>query len=181
MIVHGLILLLLVSVGPINSLLCYECWCDDTDITACDCGSTTEEDLDVDYCVIVEQRDIFGTYIDITRIPRNSTWLYINDPYFILAVESIRYNVTASQWNLWTSNIIYGCDWDLCNSPNLINVLPDSFKLSIDTNWLDTNIYGTGSTDSCNDCPRGLCSDNENPLNFTECPLTTCINVTSVI
>jgi hypothetical protein len=181
MIVHGLILLLLVSVGSIHSLICYECACDTTDVTVCSCDSTSNENLANDYCVIIEQRDMFQTYVQLTRIPRDSTWLEIEDTYYMLAVESIRYNLTTSQWNLWTNNIIFGCDWDFCNSPDLISALPDSFKLSIDTTWLNTNIYGNGSIDSCHSCSSGVCGNSQNPFNSTECPLTTCINVTTVI
>jgi len=180
MIAHSLILLLLVSVVPLNSLICYECACDQTSVSQCNCSDTSDLD-DNDYCVIYEQRDILGTRIDLTRIPRNSTWVFVEDPYYILVVESIRYNLTAQEWYLWTNSIIFGCDWDLCNSPNLIDSLPDSFKLSIDENWLDTNIYGTGSVDSCNYCPTGVCGDTLNPIDFSQCPITPCVNVTTVI
>jgi hypothetical protein len=180
MIVHGLILILLVSVVPSNSLQCYECRCELSDLTACNCGDTSDS-TEIDYCVIYEDRYPDATYIDLTRVPRNVTWLYIEDTYFMLAQESIRYNLTASQWYLWTSAIIFGCDWDLCNDPDLITSLPDTFKLSIDTNWLDTNIYGTGNTTGCNQCPTYICGDNDNPINITQCSMASCGNVTTVI
>jgi hypothetical protein len=179
MIVHSLILLLLVSVVPIDSLVCYDCGCDQTNLSQCFCGSITS-DVD-DYCIIIEGRDIFGTYITLGRIPRNATWLYVDDPYYILAIESIRYNLTTMDWSLWTYSILYGCDWDYCNSPELIDVLPASFVLSIDKTWLNTNIYGSGSTNSCHYCPEGDCGTVDNPFNSSQCPLTSCTNATSVI
>jgi hypothetical protein len=180
MIVHRLILLLLLSVVPINSLICYQCGCDGTNVAQCDCGITTDSNEN-DYCIITEATDILGTYIGLDRIPRNSTFIYVEDPYFILGVESIRYNLTTNDWYLWTTSILFGCDWDYCNSPIFIDPLPSSFRLSIDTNWLNTNIYGTGSVDSCNFCPFGVCSNNTNPFNSSLCPLTSCTNATSVI
>ena len=180
MFVQGLILVLLVAVVPINSLQCYECVCPSSDGTDCSCNTTTEY-FEQDYCVIIEQKYIDSTYVELYRIPRNATWLYVDDSYFILIIESIRYNVTAADWYLWPSTVIYGCDWDLCNSPSLISVLPNSFALSIDKAWLNTNIYGNGSVSSCHSCPSGLCTVGQNPFNVSQCPLTTCVNVTSVI
>jgi len=180
MLVDSLILVLLVLAVPINSLRCYECSCEASNQFECDCGYTTDY-YDQDYCVIVEQRDIDATYVDLYRIPRNATWLYVEDTYFILIIESIRYNLTTMDWYVWPSAIIYGCDWDLCNSPSLINVLPNSFSLSINKTWLNTNIYGNGSVSSCNDCTSGVCGGPQNPFNSSQCPLTTCTSATSVI
>ncbi|CAF4135916.1 unnamed protein product [Rotaria sp. Silwood2] len=175
MIVQGLILLLLVSVVPSYSLICYECGCDHNNISACDCGTTSTQ-LDGYYCLISEQRFIDKTYIQLSRVPRNATLNYVEDPYYILLQESIRYNQTSSEWYLWTSGAVFGCDWDLCNSPNLINRLPVSFNFSIDKDWLDTNIYGTGSVTECHHCPFEMCGDSENPIDFTQCPMTPCVN-----
>jgi hypothetical protein len=181
MIVHALILLLLVSVIPSNSLVCYECGCDHTDLSLCDCGFTSEFS-DNDYCTIFEERYIDETYIELSRIPRNSTWVFIRDPYYILTLESIRYNKTSLQWTTWTNGILYGCDWDRCNSPNLIDVLPSSFQLVINPTWLNTNILGTGSVSSCYHCPTETCGNKTNPINFSNCSVQTCTdNSTSVI
>lgn len=183
MIVHDFILLLLLLIVPINSLMCNECRCEQNTIDDCNCGITSDSDdsHDIDYCVISEQTDLLGTYITLGRTARNSTFLYVEDPYFIVAVESIRYNRTINDWYLFTNAILFGCDWDFCNSPNLIQSLPDSFKLSIDKNWLNTNIYGNGSVDSCHHCPLGVCADDGRPFNSSGCPLTSCLNATSVI
>jgi hypothetical protein len=182
MFVQGLILVLLLAAVPINSLSCYDCSCDSSNQVDCtiNCGYTIAS-YEQDYCVIIEQRYIDTTYIDLYRIPRNATWLYVNDTYFILVVESISYNSTTMNWNTSTITVLYGCDWDLCNSPSLINVLPNSFLLSINNTWLDTNIYGTGSVDSCHTCLSEVCVGEGNPFNSSQCPLTTCVNVTSVI
>ncbi|CAF4733525.1 unnamed protein product, partial [Rotaria sp. Silwood2] len=144
----------------------------------CDVTSTQ---MNGDYCVIAEERLLDTTNIQLTRLPRGTTLVDVEDPYYIFLQESIRYNQTANSWYLRTTGAIFGCDWDLCNSPSLINGLPASFNLSIDKDWLDTNIYGTGSTTQCHHCPFEMCGDSGNPINFTQCPMTTCDNATTVI
>lgn len=178
-VVRSLILLLLVSVIPCQSLDCYECGCEATNLVPCDCSLVTSS-TDNDYCVISEQRYSDTTYIQLGRVPRNATWIYVEDPYYVLTQESIRYNRTASKWSLVTTGVVFGCDWDRCNTANLIQVLPNSFKLNISTTWLNTNIYGTGSVSSCFKCPTELCSNATSPLDFSRCPMTACENVTSV-
>ncbi|CAF0857249.1 unnamed protein product [Adineta steineri] len=181
MIVQSLVLLLLLSIVPSNSLKCYECGCDQSDTAACNCD-TTSDITDNDYCIILEQRYVGTTYIQLSRIPRNSSWVYIEDPYYILTEESIRYNLTTRQWYLWTGSIVFGCDWDRCNSPNLINSLPNSFKYNINSTWLNSNIYGTGAITSCYHCDTQVCGDIANPSDFSECKITTCdTNITSCL
>ncbi|CAF4680732.1 unnamed protein product, partial [Rotaria sp. Silwood2] len=180
MVVHGLIFLLLVSIVPSNSLTCYECGCSNTNIYACDCGETTTSH-DGDFCIINEQRLKDKTNIQLSRLRRNTTLIYIEDHYFIFLKESIRLNQTTMDWYLWMDNAVLGCDWDLCNSPSLINALPTSFELTIDKDWLNTNIYDTGSITECHHCPWETCGDSENPIDFTLCPMTTCDNVTTCL
>ncbi|CAM4773730.1 unnamed protein product [Rotaria magnacalcarata] len=180
MLVHGIVLLLILAVAPSYSLICYECSCSQPDLSACRCEDTSES-FDNDYCVIAEQRFTDETSLQLSRIPRNSTYIYIEDPYYILMQESIRYNKTTSNWNLVTTGSLFGCDWDYCNSPNLINALPNSFRFTIDKAWLDTNIYGTGNISACHTCAFETCGDPANPLNFTQCPLIPCINATTCL
>lgn len=179
MTIHSLILIFLISIAPVSTLLCYECACNEANIAECNCGATTNE-ID-DYCIIKEDRNIDGTSIELTRTPRNTTYVYIEDSYYILAIESIRYNLTTKDWYTWPSGIIFGCDWDLCNAPDRIETLPYSFTVSINKTWLDTNIYGNGSVDSCHWCPYGICADSGHPFNISECPFGPCANATSVI
>ncbi|CAF2719935.1 unnamed protein product [Rotaria sp. Silwood2] len=113
MVVHGLIFLLLVSIVPSNSLTCYECGCSNTNIYACDCGETTTSH-DGDFCIINEQRLKDKTNIQLSRLRRNTTLIYIEDHYFIFLKESIRLNQTTMDWYLWMDNAVLGCDWDLC-------------------------------------------------------------------
>ncbi|CAF3596602.1 unnamed protein product [Rotaria socialis] len=180
MLVRGVVLLLILAVVPSYSLICYECSCSQPDLSACHCDETSEL-FGNDYCVIAEQRFTDEINIQLSRIPRNSTYIYIEDPYYILMQESIRYNKTTSDWNLVTTGALFGCDWDYCNSPNLIDALPSSFKFTIEKTWLDTNIYGTGNLSACHTCAFETCGDPANPLNFTQCPLTPCVNVTTCL
>jgi hypothetical protein len=179
MIIRCVILILILLVVPNNSLVCYECGCDQSDLSACSCGFTSDF-VDDDYCIIYEQRYTDTTYIQLSRTPRNTTWIYIQEPYYILVQESIRYNKTSTNWNLWTTGIVFGCDWDRCNAPNLINALPNSFKLTANKAWLDTNIYGTGSVTGCHHCPTETCGNKTNPIDLAGCPITPCINSTTV-
>jgi hypothetical protein len=181
MIVYSFVVLLLVSIVPSNSLECYECGCDGDDLSACECGFVTTS-TEIDYCIILEDRYTpDSTYFQLSRIPRNATLLYIKDPYYVLTQESIRYNLTTSEWYVWVGAVIFGCDWDRCNSPSLIPSSPNSFNLTINTTWLDTNIYGNGSVDGCYVCPTQVCGDTSNPGNFSECEITSCGNITTVI
>nr|ACD88968.1 sodefrin precursor repeats C [Adineta vaga] len=179
-IIRSLVLLLLVSIIPCSSLDCYECGCEQSDLTSCNCDVITSS-TENDYCVILEQRYTDTTYIQLNRVPRNASWVYIEDPYYVLTQESIRYNRTTQQWFLWTSSVVFGCDWDRCNSPDLISALPNSFKLNISTAWLNANIYGTGSVSSCIRCDTEVCGNTSNPSDFSQCPLTSCGNITSCL
>jgi hypothetical protein len=181
MILRSLILLLFMVIVPINSLTCYSCNCLKSNLAACYCDGNSTDSFGVDYCVIIEQRDVSDTFIELSRVPRNASWLHIEDPYYILAIESIRYNETTEDWYLVTNGLIYGCDWDYCNSPDLILGLPNSFALSIDETWLNDNIYGNGSVDSCFTCEQSQCFNETNPFDPENCPLTNCTNITSVI
>ena len=179
-IIRNLVLfVLLVSILPCSSLRCFECECDSSATDQCNCATITSS-TDNDYCVILEQRYTDETYIQLSRVPRNSSWVYIEDPYFVLTQESIRYNRTTSQWFLWTNSIVFGCDWDLCNTPSFIESLPNSFKLNISTNWLNTNIYGSGAVSTCIRCDTEVCGNASNPGDFSQCTTTTC-NTTSAV
>ena len=85
MMFRALILLLLVLVVPSNSLQCYECGCDQDNLDACYCFGQSDYD-DGSYCTIFEERYTDSTYVQLSRVPRNSTWIYIEDPYFILTL-----------------------------------------------------------------------------------------------
>lgn len=180
MMVHYFILILLVFVTSTHSLLCYEGFCQGKDTLECshDEPSSGEDD----YCVIIEQRFYDVDYIFITRVHNFPSYVEVEDTYHILVIDSIRYNQTANKWYTWPAMVMFGCDWDLCNAPDIIDKLPDSFSVTMNETWLNENIYGTGSVDSCNYCPRGICANNETAYNMTECPMTNCTNnETSVI
>ncbi|CAF4019845.1 unnamed protein product [Rotaria sp. Silwood2] len=115
MIVHGLIFLSLVSIVPSNSVTCYECGCSNINIYACDCGETTTSH-DGDFRIINEQRLKDKTNIQLSRLRRNTTLIYIEDHYFILLKESILFNQTTMDWYLWTDNAVlcHHCPSETC-------------------------------------------------------------------
>jgi hypothetical protein len=179
LIVRSLVILLIVSVVSYECLKCYECDCNQSNLSKCECDRMSDSDDDT-YCVIFETRYTESAQITMTRIERNSTYVYIKDPYYILLQESIQYRVSTKEWFLMTNGAVFGCDWDLCNAPGLINVLPDSFKLTIDKTWLDTNIYGTGSVTDCYHCPNETCSHSTCSIDVSRCSIITCTNADSV-
>jgi hypothetical protein len=94
--------------------------------------------------------------------------------------ESIFYNETSSTWETKTKRVVHGCDWDFCNKFLLIESLPDTFQLTINSSWLNDNIYGTGRVSSCNNCSNQICGNQTNPINYDLCPFTQCANSTTV-
>ena len=179
-IVRCCLFLLVACVIVSDGLRCHECSCNQADLSACNCDRTSDLSDD-SYCAIFEQRYTQGTTtIELSRIGRNSTYIYIPDPYFILVQESIRYRNASKDWELYTRGVVFGCDWDLCNSPTLVARLPDSFRLSINTSWLDTNILGTGTVSGCHQCSSEVCGNITTPIDITQCPMAPCINATTV-
>ena len=180
LIVHCAVVLLFLSVLPSESLKCYECGCDDSDYAACNCGGMSDFD-DGSYCAIFETKPTGTTSIVLSRIDRNSTYIYIEDPYYILIQESIRYSRADNKWNLVTTGSVFGCDWDYCNAPSLIDVLPASFQLTVDDAWLTPNIYGTGSVAGCHHCPEETCGNKTNPIGLAQCPIIACTNGSTTV
>lgn len=164
---------------PSNSLKCYECSCTLSDLSGCRCNDFSDFD-DGSYCFIDAIRSSNDTLFEMTRLPLDSTYIPLKDTYYILVIESIRYNQTSATWSTVPTGAAFGCDWDLCNSFNYVDTLPYTFQLGIDTNWLTTNIYGTGVVDSCRTCATDTCGNATNPIDDTKCPILPCNKTTTV-
>ena len=180
LLLHGAVVLLLVSALPSESLKCYQCGCEQTNLAECNCGAESDFD-DGSYCAIFEIRATDATYIDMGRIDRNSTYIYIEDSYYILIQESIRYSQPANKWNVVNTGVVFGCDWDYCNAFGLIDVLPASFQLTVDETWLTTNIYGSGSVAGCFHCLTETCGNSTSPIELTQCPILACTNGSNTV
>ena len=162
---------------PVESQLsCYECSCYDDPI--CPCTTVQVSGSLSSYCTIVRYNFPDGNFIiDLEHISRNSTRVYIRKFPYLLAEESILYNETTKQWSTRTNLLVYGCNWHLCNHPSRIALLPNSFKMTLSDQWLNTNILDTGATDrDCHECPDAAQCGTTDFLDSSRCPIRLCNN-----
>nr|ACF16058.1 sodefrin precursor repeats A [Adineta vaga] len=175
---HWILFILLLSIAPSTGLVCYKCYCQPANTTACDCGTIIDVE-DGSHCTIVEDLHTSNPYIELSSAALNTSYVRIKDPYYIIVDEAIYYNETTTTWDKQTKHVVHGCDWDFCNKYEMIASLPQSFQLTIDASWLTDNIYGTGSTTSCNDCSTAICSNATHSIDYDQCPFKSCDNATT--
>jgi hypothetical protein len=173
------LLILVLLVVPSTGLICYNCFCPPSNVSACNCDGVVNA-AEGSHCTIVEDLHPADPYIELGTAPADSSYLRIKDPYYILVDEVIYYNETSSDSATKTKRVVHGCDWDFCNKFELIAALPDSFQLNMETSWLQANIYGTGNTSACHTCPGGLCGNATQSIDYGQCPFTQCENSTTV-
>ena len=180
-IISGLFLILVLWTVPSTSLVCYTCNCPPTDTTACNCSNVTDAAAGA-HCVITKDFDPADSDVVLsTSSSLTSSYSRIKDTYYIIVDESLFYNETTGQWETKANQVVYGCDWDNCNSFDLIAGLPNSFSINIDPIWLNQNIYSNGSVaTSCNNCSSGICGNQTDPIDYNLCQLALCDNSTSV-
>lgn len=162
-----------------NPLVCYSCACIST--TECPCTSTVVTSLDETYCVI--GRENFGqeVFINFGYIDYDATFVYILDAPFTLVENSIGYDEKLLVWLTTTNFVLYGCNWNLCNKPGLLPLLPNSFQMRLPEAWLNTNILGSGQpVRNCHECPMGPECGTAEFLNSTLCPIQPC-NTTCLV
>lgn len=176
---YSILLLLLLSVSSSTGLDCFSCFCQPTNTTACDCTNVVTVQAGF-HCTIVQDLHSSDPYIEMSSADANSSYAQVKDAYYILVDEDIYRNDSTSTWQTKTKRVVYGCDWNLCNNFTLIASLPQSYKLTIDSAWLESNIYGSGSVSSCNTCANEICGNKTNPIDYDQCPITTCVNTTTV-
>ena len=160
-------------------LTCYDCFCYNE--PNCQCDNYTTADAKTSYCIILQE--IFGndSAINLGHIDRNSTRVYIEDFPYLLVEESIIYDNTTRRWNTRTNLVVFGCNWDLCNHPRLINALPDSFQMRMSEGWLNTNVLGTGQpVRDCHQCPNGPECSTTDFIDGSRCPVQSC-NTTCLV
>ncbi|CAF1464192.1 unnamed protein product, partial [Rotaria sordida] len=142
MIVHALILLLVLSVVPSTSLTCYNCNC--VGITGCACSSTVVVSIDDTYCIIARENYGQNVSFNLTYLDYYASYNYILEAPFVIVKESINYDENGRRWFTTTDLVLYGCNWNLCNKPQLIPLLPNTFQMRLPESWLNTNILGSG-------------------------------------
>lgn len=149
------------------------------DIATCDCSAPSEAN-DGTSCVIYELNVDDSPIIQLTRQTLSTPYIDIEDSYLILAQETIEYNTTTEKWTLETDNILFACDWDLCNRLDYVAQLPKSFQFNINETWLTENIYGSGMVDSCYVCDSQVCGNSSFPIDQTLCTMSNCAGSNSV-
>ena len=159
-------------------LQCYNCSCTGT---SCPCTTYEISAKDNTYCVIL--RETFGqsATINLQHIDASATAVYIREFPYVLVEESISYNETNSRWSTRTNFVLYGCNWNLCNKPELVGLLPDSFQMRLPDAWLNSNVLGDGRpVRDCHECPETPQCGTTDFLDASRCPIRAC-NTTCVV
>ncbi|CAF1400673.1 unnamed protein product, partial [Didymodactylos carnosus] len=130
------------------------------------------------YCVIIRDKLDEDTYdISLEHIERNSTKVFVKTPHYISVQESIMYDESEKYWYTRHDEITYGCNWDLCNKPEIISLLPNSFDLRLRKSWLDENILENPTITSrdCHECSDfEVCADTQFFIDESRCPVKSC-------
>jgi hypothetical protein len=72
---------------------------------------------------------------------------------------------------LCVTQIVYGCDWNLCNTPRILNLLPQSLTYAVDTGLLN-HLLISDSVQRSNSCLS--CSICVNATDQINCSSTMC-------
>lgn len=163
-----------------NPITCYQCECPDG--ISCQCNEGPIVSSDDDFCVII--RESFGqsiyTYSDSYSVYNADRFIY--DFPFTLVEESIDYDERSGRWNTQTNLVIYGCNWNLCNKPALIPLLPNSYQMRLPETWLNASILGSGQpVQSCHICPDDLYCGDADYLDANVCPIGSCNTTCRVV
>lgn len=166
-------------IAPTAGLLCFTCSCSSLDTSACNC--TTQITVPIGaHCTIIEDFNPVNSSIALSYAFANSSLVQIRDLYYLMVDESMFFNETTVPWQNKVNRITFGCDWDSCNQFDLVDSLPNSFNLTIDSAWLDENIYSNVSVSNCYSCSNAICANLTTPVNFELCPNNPCADPSTV-
>ncbi|CAF0800747.1 unnamed protein product [Didymodactylos carnosus] len=160
------------AVFPANGRECYTCACPANSLN-CPCSTTDVQETDITYCIINRDHKNQGYSTYLGFLPRNSSKYSIKNPHYISIREVIHYNDSAKEWDTNPDGIIYGCDWDRCNSPDLVPKLPNSFSLALPESWLSNFILGS-NPGSCHECSDDPNCGTDDFLDVGRCPEKAC-------
>jgi hypothetical protein len=158
---------------------CYDCYCFNN--PNCPCNKTTLMPANSTYCWII--RENFGqeSWISYEHVDQESTRVHIREFPYLVVEESILYNEQTRVWNTITFMVIYACDWDYCNHPNLAPYLPNTFQMRLPEAWLNTNVLGTGQpVRDCHECADVPQCGTTDFLDPGRCPIRAC-NTTCLV
>ncbi|UJR37754.1 hypothetical protein I4U23_030447 [Adineta vaga] len=165
-------LLILIIIYHANCLQCYKCSC----VTNSD-GTGCQNDYDLQ-CVI---EYVENSYCLITRsISNNLTFshkpnsdlMFLESLHYLRAKEQIAYSESSSTWQTpVVKEFSYGCDWNLCNTPRIVNILPNGLTFSVNS-YLLTNTLIPGMDESFTTCLS--CTKCVNSTGGFTCSTPTC-------
>ncbi|CAF4351709.1 unnamed protein product, partial [Adineta steineri] len=121
------------------------------------------------------------TYIYADYLEVGATLMYIEEFPYALVEESIDYNEKTGLWFTTTNFIVYGCNWNYCNKPEYIPLLPNSYQMRLSEAWLNSSILGNGQPISnCHQCPEQAHCGTTDFLEENTCPIQSC-NTTCLV
>ncbi|CAF0851250.1 unnamed protein product [Rotaria sordida] len=163
--------LLFGTINQIDCLQCYRCSCSIVP------GETTCTDDSELQCVI---EYVENNYCIISRLSNqirfghnpNSDLIFLESLHYIRDEQEIIFLESSSTWQLSTIvEFSYGCDWNLCNTPRLLSLLPHSLTYTIDSSLLTNTLIAKPNEPftTCLSCTKCANSTNE-----VTCPKVTC-------
>ena len=164
---------------PTRAIRCYNCSCTEP---ICPCTTYETASAGNTFCTIARENFAQLVFVDYGVAEVDSTLTAIREFPFVLVEEAITYSETTGRWNTLPEIIIYGCDWDLCNRPELLAYLPSSFQMRLSESWLNSSVLGTGQPmRDCHQCPdEVVCSNNTEFIDGSLCPIQPC-NTTCLV
>jgi len=149
-------LLFLATINQIDGLQCYKCSCavnpgantciDDNDLQC------IVEYVENSYCIIVQT----SNNLTFDRNP-NSDLIFLESLHYLRAREEIIYLESSSSWQVpAVREFSYGCDWNLCNTPRILSLLPKGLTFVVDSNLLTDSLIPQPSESftTCLSCTR---------------------------
>jgi hypothetical protein len=155
-----------------QSLTCYRCECFNT---TCPCTTYETSAHEDTYCVILLEQHGQSISVSLQHLDLFSTAIYIHEFPYVLVEESITYDETGGRWYTTTNFVLYGCNWDKCNKPELIPLLPNSFQMRLPEAWLNSSVLGSGlPVRDCHECPDAPQCGTTDFLDAARCPVRSC-------
>jgi hypothetical protein len=161
----------LTTINQINCLQCYTCRCS-VNLGENTCTDEGElqciiEHVENNYCYISR----LLTELELGHRP-NSDLTYLESLHYIRAKEAIFYLPSSSTWQApFVVEVLYGCDWNLCNTPRILNLLPNGLTFAVDSNVLSNTLLPEANEpfETCLNCTKCV-----NSTSALSCQTPTC-------
>ena len=154
------------------SIQCYKCGCFTQDgSTTCPLNCTTQV-LEDSFCYASRT----SGDLELGHSPVSVVGITFPTAHYLRTIETIAYGQGA--WQKPTvSEVSYGCNWDLCNGPKIMELLPTSLTLAIEPGYLSSLLIDTSSESplSCKSCSKCITATSDPDCPAVSCPQGTCI------